>query len=354
MSNSILIYRDPIGASKINQPEFVILLMDHGVTTGDFGRGQHHRISLNAPKGANAMQRNPLDTLAFQPRACLAFLSHDLDSNIISSQWRFSSRKLKRYSSFPRLPGTAKSTLSGAFVEAACRRGEPTIFFSFDSDGSEVIQNLKSVGIRLERFVKSGLLRMVSARSMGGSAENILVRIKTLARDHQARCLVIDPVSTLAKAGNELTAHVVAERLVDWAKSNGTTLVCTSLLDEMSGHLDGGTQLQISTMADTWIHLNYLVQSGERNRGLSIIKSRGTTHSNQVRELILSDTGVTPVNSDHLAGAVVMHADITERKLAEETLRELPLLKCWLHGSSRLPTSCRAGPHRLKLAPRSR
>ena len=30
---------------------------------------------------------------------------------------------------------------------------------------------------------------------------------------------------------------------------------------------------------------------GERNRGLSIIKSRGTGHSNQVRELILNDQG---------------------------------------------------------------
>ena len=61
----------------------------------------------------------------------------------------------------------------------------------------------------------------------------------------------------------------------------------------MNGQLEGGTPLQISTIADTWIYLNYLVQAGERNRGLSIIKSRGTAHSNQVRELILSNDGVT-------------------------------------------------------------
>ena len=103
------------------------------------------------------------------------------------------------------------------------------------------------------------------------------MRIKTLAKVHHARCLVIDPVSTLSKAGNELTAHGVAERLIDWSKADGITLVCTSLLDEMSGHAEGSTPLQISTLADTWIHLNYLVQAGERNRGLSIIKSRGTS-----------------------------------------------------------------------------
>jgi circadian clock protein KaiC len=220
-------------------------------------------------------------------------------------------------------PGTAKTTLSGAFIEAACRRGERSMFFSFDSDGSEVIRNLKSVGIRLDRYVKSGLLSMISARSMGGSAESLLVRIKTLAREHRARCLVIDPVSTLAKTGNELTAHGVAERLVDWSKADGTTLVCTSLLDEMSGQQEVGTPLQISTIADTWIHLNYLVQSGERNRGLSIIKSRGTSHSNQVRELILSDSGVTLADIYTAGGEVLMGTLRWEKESAERVAKEV-------------------------------
>ena len=220
-------------------------------------------------------------------------------------------------------PGTAKTTLSGAFIEAACRRGERSMFFSFDSDGSEIIRNLKSVGIRLDRYVKSGVLRMISARSMGGSAESVLVRIKTLAREHKVRCLVIDPVSTLAKSGNELTAHGVAERLVDWSKADGNTLVCTSLLDEMAGQMEGGTPLQISTMADTWIHLNYLVQSGERNRGLSIIKSRGTSHSNQVRELILSESGVTLADIYTAGGEVLMGTLRWEKESAERVANEV-------------------------------
>ena len=220
-------------------------------------------------------------------------------------------------------PGTAKTTLSGAFAEAACKRGERTMFVSFDSDGAEVIRNLASVGIRLDRFVKSGLLRMVSARTITGSAETYLVRIKLLANEHKARCLVIDPVSTLSKSGNELTAHSVAERLIDWSKANGTTLVCTSLLDEMSTQSEGGSPLQISTLADTWVHLNYLVQAGERNRGMSIIKSRGTAHSNQVRELILSDRGVTLADIYTAGGEVLMGTMRWEKESAERVANEI-------------------------------
>src|SRR5450759_1485740 len=148
--------------------------------------------------------------------------------------------------------GTAKTTLSGAFAQAACQRGERTLFVSFDSEGSEVIRNLASVGIRLDRYVKNGCLRMISERTITGSAERFLMRIKTLAQEHGARCVVIDPVSTWAKSGNAMTARSVAERLIDWAKADGTTLLCTSLLDEMSSQSEGSSSLQISKIADTW------------------------------------------------------------------------------------------------------
>ena len=220
-------------------------------------------------------------------------------------------------------PGTAKTTLSGAFAEAACKRGEQTMFVSFDSDGSEVIRNLTSVGIRLAPFLENGCLRMVSARTFTGSAETLLVHIKTLARGHEARCVVIDPVSALAKAGNELTAHAVAERLIDWSKDAGITLVCTSLLDEISSDVQSRTPLQISTIADTWIHLNYLVQAGERNRGMSIVKSRGTAHSNQVRELILSKDGVTLADIYTAGGEVLMGTMRWEKESGERVAREV-------------------------------
>jgi circadian clock protein KaiC len=220
-------------------------------------------------------------------------------------------------------PGTAKTTLSGAFAEAACRRGERTTYVSFDSDASEVTRNLNSVGIRLGRHIKSGLLHFISARSLTGSAETLFVRIRTLTNEHRSLCLVIDPVSTFSKTGNEMTAHGVAERLIDWSKAEGITLICTSLLDETSAQTPGSTSLQISTLADTWIHVSYVVQAGERNRGISIIKSRGSAHSNQVRELILSHSGVTLAETYTAEGAVLMGTMRWEKENDERIAHEV-------------------------------
>ena len=221
------------------------------------------------------------------------------------------------------LPGTAKTTLSGAFAEAACLRGERTLFVSFDADSNEVVRDLGSVGIHLDAHVDSGLLRMISARSVTGSAESYLVRIRTLAAELGARCVVIDPVSTWTRSNDGKSAHSVAERLIDWSKAAGITLLCTSLLDELSHREEGVSSLQISTLADTWIQLDYLVQAGERNRGLAVIKSRGTAHSNQVRELILSDSGVTLADIYTAGGEVLMGTLRWEKESAERVALEV-------------------------------
>ncbi len=229
-------------------------------------------------------------------------------------------------------PGTAKTTLAGAFAEAACMRNERTLFVSFDSDGTEVVRDLASVGIKLDRFVKTGCLRMISARTITGSAETYLTRIKALAKEHRARCLVIDPVSTMTTAGGDLSVHSVAERLTDWSKAEGTTLVCTRLLDKAAGQAGDPAAMQISTLADTWIHLDYVVQAGERNRGLSIIKSRGTAHSNQVRELVLSDSGVTLTDIYTAGGEVLMGTLRWEKEGAARLETEVAEVKAKLTG----------------------
>ncbi len=218
-------------------------------------------------------------------------------------------------------PGTAKSTLSGAFAEAACERGEKTLFVSYDSDVEEVVRNLASVHIRLERFLKKGVLRMISARAISDSAEIHLMQIKQFATEHGARCVVVDPISALSKAGNHEAAYSVAERLIDWSKSAGITMVCTSLLDHPVAQVEG-TPMQISTIADTWIHLSYLVQAGERNRGLSIIKSRGTSHSNQVRELILNSKGISIADAYTAGGEVLMGTLRWEKEMAVRASRK--------------------------------
>jgi circadian clock protein KaiC len=214
------------------------------------------------------------------------------------------------------VPGTSKTTLAGKFAEAACRRGERVLFVSFDEAAEQIMRNLSSVGIQFKAHVKSGLLRMYSARTEGISAEAHLLKLRSLIREYRPSCIVIDPLTAIAKAGTLGAARAVANRLIYRIKDENITLFVTALseTDDMRAE---STDLQISTIADTWIHLSYLVRSGERNRALTIVKSRGTAHSNQVRELVLSDSGPT-LTDVYSAGGEVLMGTLRWEKEAEQ------------------------------------
>jgi circadian clock protein KaiC len=217
------------------------------------------------------------------------------------------------------VPGTSKTTLAGKFAEAACERGEKTLFVSFDEGAEPIVRNLLSVGINLGPHVKSGLLRMYSGRTESIGAEDQLVKLRSLIREHRPRCMVIDPISALAKAGALTAARSVASRLIYMVKDENVTVVVTAI-NEGDDPQTEATNLQVSTIADTWIHLSYLIRSGERNRALTIIKSRGTWHSNQVRELVLGKAG--PVLTDvYTAGGEVLMGTLRWEKETEEKIK---------------------------------
>jgi circadian clock protein KaiC len=201
-------------------------------------------------------------------------------------------------------PGTAKSTLAGLFAVAACERGERTLYVSFDEGASQIVRNLKSVGIRLEAHVKSGLLRMYSTRTRGPNIEDQFGALRAKVREHNPRCLVIDPLSALSTKVEHVASADASQQFLDFLKIAGITVLNTSLMDGPG--TDEETATGISTIADTWIHLSYIVQDGERNRALTIVKSRGTGHSNQVRELTLADTGATLTDVFVAQGKVLM------------------------------------------------
>ena len=201
-------------------------------------------------------------------------------------------------------PGTAKSTVSGLFAAAACQRGERTLYVSFDEGAAQIVRNLRSVNIHLAPHLKSGLLEMHSTRTRGPNVEDQFARLRTRVREHNPRCLVVDPLSALSTKLSHLASADAAQQFLDFLKAEGITVVNTSLMDGLS--TDEATATGISTIADTWIHLSYVVQDGERNRALTIVKSRGTGHSNQVRELTLSNDGVSLTDVFVAQGKVLM------------------------------------------------
>jgi circadian clock protein KaiC len=186
--------------------------------------------------------------------------------------------------------GTGKSSMAAHFVDATCKRGERCLYFAFEESRNQIIRNMRSIGIDLEPWVNKGLLEFRNSRPTMYGLEMHLVTMHKAIEAFNPAVVVIDPISNLVGAANESEVKSMLCRLIDYLKTKQITAFCTDLTS-VGGSLER-TDVGISSLMDTWLLLQVVESSGERNRGLYILKSRGMEHSNQVREFTLSDTGI--------------------------------------------------------------
>jgi len=185
--------------------------------------------------------------------------------------------------------GTGKSSMAAHFVDAACRRGERCLYFAFEESRNQIIRNMRSIGIDLEQWVNKGLLEFRNSRPSLYGLEMHLVTMHKAIEGFKPAIVVVDPISNLVAAASEMEVKSMLSRLIDFLKMKSITAFCTDLTS-VGGSLER-TDVGISSLMDTWLLLQVIEGSGERNRGLYILKSRGMEHSNQVREFRLSDHG---------------------------------------------------------------
>jgi circadian clock protein KaiC len=192
-------------------------------------------------------------------------------------------------------PGTGKTIVAANFAQAAARRGERVLFFSFEESPNQIIRNMHSIGLRLEPLVKQGLLRFHSARpSLYGLEMHLATMFKEIATFKPA-VVIVDPITSLMDAGTDSESKGMVTRLIDYLKGGQVTSLFTSLTQ--GGHSLQQSEMAMSSLMDSWLLLQDFEGNGERNRVLYVLKARGMAHSNQIREFLISDRGIDLVDA---------------------------------------------------------
>ena len=221
--------------------------------------------------------------------------------------------------------GTGKTSLGAHVVDSACARGERALMVLLEESPEQVLRNMRSLGIDLRPWVQAGLLRIWAARPSAFGLETHLAVLAGLIEEETPSVAVLDGITSLANGilTTELASSVA--RQVDLLKSRGITSVITAL-----GPGDDVSAISVSAIVDTWLQLRNIEANGERNRLLFVLKSRGTAHSNQVREFVITDQGVELVDvyigaAGVLAGSARVTQQAAERdeelRIAEELAR---------------------------------
>lgn len=185
--------------------------------------------------------------------------------------------------------GTGKSTLAAQFCAAACARGERAVYFGFEEAEVEIVRNMSSVGMDLQRWIDAGLLQFRCSRPSNLGLEAHLLEMQQFVNDVEPSVVVMDPISDLLRIGSEADVSAMLTRQLDFLKTKGVTALVTNLSSR-------GDQLlvdeQVASLVDSWLVTKSIEGDGEHNRVLYVRKSRGMPHSNQIREFLLTSNGI--------------------------------------------------------------
>ena len=191
--------------------------------------------------------------------------------------------------------GTGKTTVAALLVRSACDRGERALYFAYEESPAQLARNMRSIGLDLDAYTDEGLLRIHPSRPQANGLELHLVTAHTLIADFDPAIVIVDPVTNLINVASVAETRSMLTRLIDFLKMRGTTALFTSLTggDASPEQTDVG----ISSLIDTWIMLETVESGGERNRLLTIVKSRGMAHSNQKAEYRIGADGIRLVDT---------------------------------------------------------
>ncbi|BAU55838.1 circadian clock protein KaiC [Mucilaginibacter gotjawali] len=213
--------------------------------------------------------------------------------------------------------GTGKTSIAACFANEACSRGKKCLYFAFEESPRQIIRNMRSINMDLQKHIDNGLLEFHASRPTLHGLEQHLVSIHKLIKRFKPEAVVLDPITNLITVGSVSEVKAMLIRLIDFLQEEQITVMFTAL--SLNTIVSEQTDEGVSSLVDAWLLVRDIEFNGERNRGMYIMKSRGMKHSNQVREFIITDNGIDLVDVYLGPDGILTGSAREAQKLQEKT-----------------------------------
>jgi circadian clock protein KaiC len=186
--------------------------------------------------------------------------------------------------------GGGKTTMGLQFAFEGARRGESTLYMSFQENPTQLMRTIRGLGADAEDLERRGL-DLVYASPVELQIDSIIVDLFRRIEQRGVRRLVLDAVGDLASAATD------PQRLHDYLYALVQHLAVrtiTSVLNfETTGNtvVHAGMQNAMSYLSDNVLLLT-LDGDDRTRRRLRVLKTRGSAHDTRVREVEIGAGGL--------------------------------------------------------------
>src|ERR671916_914223 len=187
--------------------------------------------------------------------------------------------------------GAGKTTIGLQFAFEGARRGEPTLFMSFQENPTQLLRTIRGLGADVDELERQGL-DLVYASPVELQIDSIIVDLFRRIEKSGVRRLVLDAVGDLASAATD------PQRLHDYLYALVQHLAVRTITSVLNFETTGNTiahasmQNAMSYLSDNVLLLT-LDGEDRTRRALRVIKTRGSAHDTRVREVEIGAAGLS-------------------------------------------------------------
>lgn len=237
----------------------------------------------------NRMTVFPLISQGLQQRSSMEYISSGilkLDEMLANKGFYVGSSILISGTS-----GTGKSSVLASFANYVCTKNQTCLFCAFEEAPNQILRNMLSIGLNLQTHLTSGNLQFYFARPSLQNLELHFMAIKEMINKIKPSVILLDPITNLMTEGPNSDVRSMLTRFIDYLKTKQITVMFSAAITIGSISRNPSDE-GISSMVDTWIMVEDIELEGERNRSMYVMKARGMDHSKEVREFVISSTGI--------------------------------------------------------------
>lgn len=249
----------------------------------DFGKNEYPFIITDKGIRLIPITKFELRHMPFGERIPSGILELD---NMLGSGFQRSSCVL-----FAGEPGTGKTLLASIFANKMCNQKEKVLYMSFEESPDALSHNVTSVGLNLERFIKSGMLLMLGTMPEATGVEEHLFRLFEQVESFKPKHVIIDAISACERIAGKEASFDYLMRILNFLKERGITVILTNQTSGTKSQLEISGN-GISSMVDVVIFIKYVFGEKEVNRTIQVLKARGSSHSNKIKGFRITDSGI--------------------------------------------------------------
>ncbi len=183
-------------------------------------------------------------------------------------------------------PGSGKTIFGIEFLKQGLEEGENCVYLTFEESETDIKNDMMTMGIDAEKYIKSGRLRIVFLSPINFEYLDVLSSLK----NRNINRLVVDSVSSLyLYFKNEFEFR---KFILDFIRALKTIDITSIMIYELENGLLEANFMSLQYLCDSVISLSYTGMGGEYDRSLRIIKARRTDHYRELIPMKIDHTGL--------------------------------------------------------------